>query len=567
LKLPSFSLFVPHVYRAMALSSTVLLLLAVQCAAQNQTVEGTLSTAREVAPVPRLSTVERVTVREFRFEGNTVFTQAQLAKLMAPYLNREISAEELEEARRQLTLHYVNSGFINSGALLKEQPVRDGTITFTIIEGTLTDIKVTGNRHYRTDYLVEQVSRGVGPPFNLTAARNTLQVLRQNPNISRINAEVQPGVRPGAASLNVAVQEANPYRIALEFDNHRPASIGAERLRLVTSSSNLTGRDDALFLRTGLTRNGLRQSALSGQHDLSLTYQSPPSRDNTSFQFNYSKGDAAVIEEPFRTLDISSRSENAGIGLRLVPRRTITSEFALTLNLEHRQSTAFLAGQPFSFARGDVNGKAQTTALRFGQEWLRRGQTQVFTARTLVSWGGNFQGSTHNALAPNGSFLTLLGQTQYVRLLNNSGRQLILRLSGQWANRPLLSVEQFAVGGANSVRGYRENQLVRDRGLVTSAEMRVPVLLDRSGRERLSLAPFVDFGYGANIATVTSTLPTATAAPGRDTLSSAGLGVIYTPNRHLNAQLYWGHPLRSFSSPGGDLQDKGIHFSLVWNLF
>src|SRR5438093_1425953 len=63
--------------------------------------------ASSAAGAPLSSTL-RLFVRAFRFEGNTVFSSNELAKLTAPYVNREISSEELEEARRAVTLHYVN---------------------------------------------------------------------------------------------------------------------------------------------------------------------------------------------------------------------------------------------------------------------------------------------------------------------------------------------------------------------------------------------------------------------------------------------------------------------------
>lgn len=505
-----------------------------------------------------LSSAARVTVREFRFDGNHIFSSAELARVTAPFTNREITAEDLEEARRQLTLYYVNHGYINSGAVLRDQTVGNGIVTFTIVEGTLNTIQVSGNRHFRTGYLVDQIRQGTGTQFNVVKTRDTLEILRQNPNIRRINAEVQPGVHLGEAVLRVGVEEANPYRLGLEVDNHRPASVGAERARLVMTNNNLTGRDDLLDIRAGLTRNGLSRTALSGVQDFALAYRSPTDPGHTSVQINYSKGDSSVIEEPFKTLDIASRSENVSFGLRQTMSRTVNGETAITLALEHRKSLTSLSGLPFSFTRGDVNGVSETTALRFGQEWLKRGPKQVVALRSLLSWGGGFPGSTDNPTAPNGRFVTWLGQSQYVRVLSGSGQQLVLRAGGQWANRALLSVEQFPIGGADSVRGYRENQLVRDKALVAAAELRFPVAHDKNGKEWLTLAPFADFGHGVNVAAPPSGEP--------NTISSAGLGLLYTPSDRLNAQVYWGHPFRRFNSTGHTLQERGIHFSVVWNL-
>ncbi len=64
--------------------------------------------------------------------------------------------------------------------------------------------------------------------------------------------------------------------------------------------------------------------------------------------------------------------------------------------------------------------------------------------------------------------LAWLGQFQLAHRLWDSDNQVILRADAQLTRDPLLPIEKFAVGGANTVRGYRDNQLVRDNGLVLS---------------------------------------------------------------------------------------------------
>ena len=51
------------------------------------------------APLPG----ERAFVREIRVTGSTVFSRAELAAVIAPYVNREVSSEDLEALRVALT--------------------------------------------------------------------------------------------------------------------------------------------------------------------------------------------------------------------------------------------------------------------------------------------------------------------------------------------------------------------------------------------------------------------------------------------------------------------------------
>src|SRR5215831_13824436 len=63
----------------------------------------------------RLSIATNLFVRAFRFEGNHAFTEAELGGVTKSFTNRELTSEELEQARRNVTLFYVGHGYINSG--------------------------------------------------------------------------------------------------------------------------------------------------------------------------------------------------------------------------------------------------------------------------------------------------------------------------------------------------------------------------------------------------------------------------------------------------------------------
>ena len=59
-----------------------------------------------------------------------------------------------------LTLHYVNNGYVNSGAVIPDQTVADGVITFDIIEGELTRIDLEGNKWFRDGYIRKRLALG-----------------------------------------------------------------------------------------------------------------------------------------------------------------------------------------------------------------------------------------------------------------------------------------------------------------------------------------------------------------------------------------------------------------------
>jgi hemolysin activation/secretion protein len=196
------------------------------------------------------------------------------------------------------------------------------------------------------------------------------------------------------------------------------------------------------------------------------------------------------------------------------------------------------------------------SVLRLNFEWERLERNQVFAARSLLSFGLPVLGARSSRVFPNGQFVAWLGQFQWARRFEPWGIQTIFRTDVQLSSDPLPTLEQIPVGGHASVRGYRENQLVRDQAVITSLELRLPVWRVE-GRSIVELAPFFDFGYAAN-----RDRPT----PGPDTLASAGVGLRLSPHSSIEALLYWGYQIDDVST-SGDLQDDGIQFRVRWNAF
>lgn len=503
---------------------------------------------QERLPVPR------VFVRQINVTGNTVFSEADLAAVTVTYVNRYLTSEDLETLRLALTRLYVNAGYINSGAVLPDQTVTAGVITFHIIEGTLTNVMVEGNRWFRAGYLRQRLTLDVKPPLNIGTLQERLQLLQQDDRIERLDAEISPGVQLGESALHVRVAERLPFFVALEFNNYQSPTLGAERGLLTVAHRNLTGHGDVLNFTYG------RSSGLDLQVDTSYTLPLTPR--NTTVSLRYQRNDTSVVEELFAPLDITSQSEIFTLTLRHPFYRTLQREFALALSGEYLESRTFLLGEPFSFSAGANNGKTKDTALRLLAEWLDQTPEHVLAIRSRFSLGIDALGATTHgdSSLPDGRFFAWLGQFQWGKRLGARDIQLLFRLDVQLTTEPLLPLEQIAIGGRFSVRGYRENQLVRDNGLIVSLESRIPLIRNTRWAEYVQLVPFVDFGGGWN---------QKVATPDPTTLVSIGLGIRWAATLHkglplrVQSEVFWGYKLKNVQTEGGNLQDHGLHLQFV----
>ena len=75
-----------------------------------------LPTPENIEETPDVSIT--IIVEQFSFEGNTAFSNQQLAEVTQSFLNRPITLAELLQARSAITNLYISEGYITSGAFI-----------------------------------------------------------------------------------------------------------------------------------------------------------------------------------------------------------------------------------------------------------------------------------------------------------------------------------------------------------------------------------------------------------------------------------------------------------------
>ncbi|NJN89591.1 MAG: ShlB/FhaC/HecB family hemolysin secretion/activation protein [Leptolyngbyaceae cyanobacterium SL_5_14] len=490
----------------------------------------------------------------FEVVGSTVFDDATLAEATAPFTNRPISFAELLQARSAVTQLYIDAGYVTSGALIPPQTLEDGIVTIQVVEGSLEEIVVTGNRRLNSRYIRERLELAAEPPLNVPRLLEGLQLLQLDPLIENISAELSAGLRPGTSLLQVEVTEADTFAVQLSADNGRSPTVGSFRRRIQVSEANLLGLGDGL---------SIGYSNTEGSDGLDASYTLPLNPRNGTLNFSYGTTSSEVIEDPFNFLDIQSESRYYEITYRQPLILTPTEEFALSLTASRRESESEfleeLIGEalPFPSLGADAEGRTRVSALRFSQEWTRQGSRQVWAARSQFSLGLDALNSTVNEdNIPDSRFFAWRGQGQYVRLLAPD-TLLLVRADIQLADEGVVPLEQFGIGGQQTVRGYRQDFLLTDNGALLSAEVRLPILRVRNIDGLLQLVPFFDIGTGWN----------AGEDPDPNTLIGIGAGLQWRQGDRLTARLDFGLPLVSVDSEGTTWQEDGIYFSIVYTPF
>ncbi len=500
--------------------------------------------------LPRRTPGPRFRLSRVELEGNTVFSDQALRAVLAPYIGAAVGNGELEAMRLALTRHYVKAGYVNSGAVLPDQTIAGGVVRYRLIEGRLSEIRIAGAGRLREAYIRERLRGDEDGVLHTGRLQVRFQRLLTDPLIERLNGALRPGVAPGDGVLDLEVTRAQPYGLSVSADNHGAPSTGAEQIRFDGQLYNATGFGDRLALSL---------SGSEGDWGFSGSLAAPLNARDTQLNLYYEESAADVIEASLRAVEIESefRTFEAGLSHPLID--DLARRLVIGASMAVRESQTWLLGMPFAFFAGvEDDGSARTAVLRLKQELTDRAANRVLALRSTFNVGVDAFDATLHDQGADGEFVTWVGQMQYARRFPESRSQVILRTDVQWADGPLLPLERFAVGGAASVRGYRENEYVRDNGYAVSLEYRHPLLGNpfSEADPSLQLAGFADLGGAWDDGRWDE----------RSDLSSLGLGLIWNA-RPWSAELYLAHPLEDpADKPDYDLQDDGIHFRLALEL-
>jgi hemolysin activation/secretion protein len=138
----------------------------------------------------------------------------------------------------------------------------------------------------------------------------------------------------------------------------------------------------------------------------------------------------------------------------------------------------------------------------------------------------------------------------YTKVMLNAAREeklggdwsLLCRAAGQWSRSPLISNEQFALGGAAGVRGFQEGEAYGDTGWRATTDLRAPALgigafPVNGGRVPAIARPSIFMDFGSAYMVDRSAAPTVRQW-------GTGFGVFVAAGQYFDARLTLGWALR-----------------------
>ena len=490
------------------------------------TVIGNLAIVGEILGQTETVKPNLIEVEEVEIEGNTVFSDAELDKIVTTIEGQAVTLERLLQIKNAVVKLYRDQGYVSSGAFLPAQKLQDGKLVIRVIEGNLGAIEITGLSQLNKQYITTRLPE-LNQPIKIDDLTQALRKLQDDPLIKEVEGELKV-LEQGRNLLALKIQENNPISTQLRFTNTFSPTIGSFGGEATARHQNLLGFGDRLgssYTRTeGLERYG-------------VDYSVPLNANGGTIALGYQNADSELIEEVVSAYDIQADYEALRLGIRQPVIKNEVEELAVSVELEALRSETFvLEDFSLAFVDGLEDGESKIRPLRLGQEYIRRGEQNLIAAESQFNLGLDIFDATETRTGIDGIFWSWQGNVQWIRAFN-SKRDWLLKtsLSTQLSPDKLLPIEQLTVGGLGSVRGYRQNLIIGDNGLVGVVEGQLP-LVKSSTWGSVSLAPFFDVG------TIWSNLDESNDNRS-NTLASLGLGLNYQVEEILDAQIFYGVPL------------------------
>ena len=486
---------------------------------------------------------DKITIKRLDIEGSQ-FT-SEINSILSPYLNQEVSLDEIAEITHPINQFYQNQGYVVSFAFIPLQKFVDGIIKIRVVEGYLAGLEVDGNSAVSDRYIKAQLLKSLkSVPLKLSTLETELRLLQQNPQIARVKAQLRPGLNLGENLLFLNIEESPTTTLSISADNDFSPAHGELGVTLAAEKRSLLVQRDLLHFQSTLTE---------GLEKYQISYAIPLNAAEGMLSASYQNNRSNIVEEPFDTADIKGKIEQIALLYRQPLSRSLTEELTTTIGLDSSSVKSFLFGDfPFSFAEGANDGFYRVSTLRWGLLWQTRSTKEVLILSSQVNLGLDLFGATINDGLPDSNFLIWQGQGRWLKALDRSRKtQLIVNIKVQLTPDELLPSEQFVMGGIDTVRGYRQNLLLADSGINLSLETRIPIF-DSESWGLLQITPFFDFGTVWNNQNQLDS----------STLASVGLGVRWTLENFLEAHLDYGIPLIPVKQQGNSLSEDGWHFKL-----
>ncbi|VVE90283.1 ShlB/FhaC/HecB family hemolysin secretion/activation protein [Pandoraea bronchicola] len=393
---------------------------------------------------------------------------------LAPFVGQCAGADGVAQIAAVATEAILARGWVTTRVTVPEQELADGNLRLQLIPGTVSSVRFA-DPSVRGSWR-SAVPLRAGDVLSLTALEQGLEQLKRMPS-QDADIRIEPGDAPGSSDVVIDVKRQRPWRLLASVDNSGTRDTGRLQGQLAIGIDNPLGLNDLLDvavqhdLSTGDDRFGTKGGSAS---------YSVPWGYNTVSVFGSTRAYFQRIAGANESFVSSGRNQTAELRIERVVHRDSVGKTAIDARLGRRFGKSFI--EDFEISQQYRNN----TYLQAGvthRQYLGTAQADIaLNYRQGVPWFGA-QDDLRDPVTRQPT-----RQTYRYRMFTADVQWSVpLRISaftatyvgtfhGQTTANALWAVDQIAIGGRYSVRGFTGDQtLSAERGFFLRNELHVPI--------------------------------------------------------------------------------------------
>jgi hemolysin activation/secretion protein len=429
---------------------------------------GTL-TPNALAQLPPAPAAPAFNIKAYAIDGINPLGADETAQTLAPYTGRVNNIERLREAARALETELKVRGFGFYRVNLPPQTVTD-TVTLKLALFTLGKVEVSGNQFFSDQSVLHAF-----PTLVVGQSPNTREVGRNvamfnDQEVKQVTITLLESESRDAIDARLEVKDSKPSYGFATLQNNGNDQTGKWRTTLGYQDSNFLGNDQSL----------------------TATYTtSPTDLENVKqYGFNWSKPiyalastvSAYAVYSDVNSGTVAGNFDVAGQGTfvgakwtyQLLPIGDVSQNISLALDSKQYVNKVEFHGQ-----NTGTDVSALPVTIAYGGRW-RQPQGSVdwhIEYASNLSGGSNNDDASYEAnrkgASPRWGVARLGGNANYQL---ESAWMVQGRLEVQSSEEPLISGEQFGLGGSQTLRAYTDREVAGDSGQSLVAELWTPVV-------------------------------------------------------------------------------------------
>ena len=478
----------------------------------------------------QVTDTHRIAVTGFTFTGNTLFSDSELAALMANSIGKKLTLSELNSAATIITAAYRKKGYFLASVFFPPQTLAPGKpVVIEVIEGLLEKISVettpaiTRTQKSLLEYYANQVS--TDKPLENGALTSMVMRTNELPNISS-RILLEPGSRPGTTQATLKVIEGKPYSYFLSLDNYGNEATGENHFSVSMELYSPLHLGDQFNVRVQTSTTGDLKNIQSSYTlpvtpygtKIGLNYNYVTYQMGGAFTSLHAHGSAHNIS--FSLTHPIIRSRNTILNATFAGEGRVLNDRIETMGSSTQRFTASCQTGLSGIQMDNLLGGG-STSMSLGLIGGETGSNDILTFFTDQSTTGLHTTGYYSKINMS------LARTQTIR----HGLSIYTGAYGQLSSKNLNSSEQLSLGGPSAVRAWQTNESSADKGIIATAELRYHFEELGELPGKLELSVFIDHCYAT-----LHNHPLPDAGSNIRTLTGAGVGIKWFDSKNYSLQ-------------------------------